>query len=75
MVGNYRRGLLQDRNKITRSYRSGDKRLKSPGFTFYPKQWIGDNKVLLMDWDVKGMHAHLMFVSWQEDEPGTLPKK
>ena len=46
----------------------------SPAFQFYPKQWLGDNHVMLMDWDVQGMHIHLMAVSWQEDEPGTLPK-
>lgn len=47
---------------------------KSPAFQFYPKQWLGDNKVRLMDRDVRSMHHDLMCYSWQEDEPGTLPK-
>lgn len=47
---------------------------KSPAFQFYPKQWLGDNKIRLMDRDVRSMHHDLMCYSWQEDEPGTLPK-
>ncbi len=47
---------------------------KAPAFQFYPKQWVGDNNIMMMDWDVQGMHVHLMSVSWQEDEPATLPK-
>ncbi len=47
---------------------------KSPAFQFYPKQWVGDNNIMMMDWDVQGMHVHLMSISWQEDQPATLPK-
>lgn len=30
-----------------------------------PKKWLGDNKIMKMDWDVKAMHFHLMLVAWQ----------
>ncbi len=46
---------------------------KAPSFQFYPKQWLGDDKVMLMDWDARGMHLQLMCIAWQQDEPCTLP--
>lgn len=46
---------------------------KSPAFQFYAKQWLGDDAVILMDWDVRGMHIHLMAISWQQNPQGTLP--
>lgn len=44
-----------------------------PAFQFYPKQWLGDDAIMLMDWDVRGMHMHLMCIAWQQDPPCTLP--
>lgn len=46
---------------------------KSPAFQFYPKQWMGDDKVIQMDWLTRGIHHHLMCFAWQQDEPATLP--
>lgn len=46
---------------------------KSPAFQFYPKQWMGDDKVIPMDWATRGIHHHLMCLSWEQDEPATLP--
>lgn len=37
------------------------------------KQYLGDNKVLAMEWDVRGMHFHLLNLSTQETPPGTIP--
>ncbi len=47
--------------------------MKSPAFQFYPKQWLGDDKVMLMDWDARAMHLHFMCIAWQQDNPCTLP--
>lgn len=41
-------------------------------FNFNAKQWLGDDAVLLMDWDVRAMHLHLMCIAWQQDQPGIL---
>lgn len=46
---------------------------KAPAYQRYPKQIMGDQKVLLMDWDTYGMHNWLMDISWQEDQRGTIP--
>ena len=46
---------------------------KSPAFQFYPKQWMGDDKVIQMDWLTRGIHHHLMCFAWQQEEPATLP--
>ncbi len=46
---------------------------KSPAFQFYPKQWLGDDKVMLMDFDARGMHLHCMCIAWQQNDPCTLP--
>jgi uncharacterized protein YdaU (DUF1376 family) len=45
----------------------------APSFQFYPKQWLGDDTVMLMDWDARGMHVHLLCIAWQQDPPCTLP--
>ena len=47
--------------------------MNSPAFQFYPKQIMGDDKVLAMDWDARGMHFWLLGISWQQDEAGTIP--
>lgn len=47
--------------------------MKSPAFQFYVKQWLGDDKVMLMDWDARGMHLHYMCIAWQMQPPCTLP--
>ncbi len=46
---------------------------KSPAVQWYPKQALGDDKILAMDWDAKGMHYTLLWISWQQEPPGTLP--
>jgi uncharacterized protein YdaU (DUF1376 family) len=47
--------------------------VKAPAFQFYPKQWLGDDKILLMSWDARAMHMHLMCIAWQQEPPCTLP--
>ena len=47
--------------------------MNSDGFFFHIKQWLGDDAILLMDWDVRAMHLHLMCIAWQKTPPGTLP--
>lgn len=37
-----------------------------------PKKWLGDNKILKMDWDVRAMHFHLMLIAWQNDPQGCI---
>ncbi len=44
-----------------------------PAFQFYPRQWLGDDKVMLMDWDAKAMHFHLICIAWQREQPCTIP--
>jgi hypothetical protein len=46
---------------------------KAPAFQWYPKQYLGDDKVLAMDWDARGMHHWLLNISWQQEPPGSLP--
>ena len=48
-------------------------REKAPAYQRYPKQIMGDDKVLLMDWDAYGMHNWLLDISWQQDPRGTIP--
>lgn len=48
-------------------------REKAPAYQRYPKQIMGDDKVLLMDWDAYGMHNWLLDTSWQQDPRGTIP--
>lgn len=75
-----RRGCL--RSKLVRHSRSkkvcqsggrSNVKEKSPAFQWYPKQALGDDKILAMDWDAKGMHYTLLWISWQQQPPGTLP--
>lgn len=40
-----------------------------------PKKWLGDNKILKMDWDVKAMHFHLMLLAWQNEPQGCIEAK
>lgn len=47
--------------------------MKSPAFQFYPKQYLGDDNVMLMDWDARAMHLHFMCIAWQQENPCTLP--
>jgi hypothetical protein len=46
---------------------------KSPAVQWYPKQALGDDKIIAMDWDAKGMHYTLCWLSWQQEPPGTIP--
>lgn len=46
---------------------------RPPAIQWYYKQWLGDNKVLAMDWDARAMHFHLLMISVQEEPPGSLP--
>ncbi len=46
---------------------------RPPSIQWYYKQWLGDNKVLAMDWDARAMHFHLLMLSIQENPPGTIP--
>jgi uncharacterized protein YdaU (DUF1376 family) len=48
--------------------------MNTPAFQFYPRQWLSDDKVMLMSWQARGMHMHLMCISWQQDDPCTLPQ-
>lgn len=47
--------------------------MSAEGFYFNVKQWLGDDAVLLMDWDVRAMHLQLMCIAWQKKPAGTLP--
>lgn len=47
--------------------------MSAEGFYFNVKQWLGDDAILLMDWDVRAMHLHLMCIAWQKSPPGKLP--
>ncbi len=46
---------------------------KEDGFYFNPKRWLGDAKLIAMDWDCRAMHMHLMCIAWQQDPRGYLP--
>jgi hypothetical protein len=37
------------------------------------RRWLGDQRVLGMDWDAKAMHFHLLMMSIQEEPPGSIP--
>jgi hypothetical protein len=45
---------------------------KNEGFEFIPKKWLGDAHIMSMDWDCRGMHLHLIAVSWQKEPQGYL---
>lgn len=42
-------------------------------FLFNPKKWLGDAKIMSMDWDVRGMHIHLLCFAAQQNLKGFLP--
>lgn len=42
-------------------------------FPWSPKQYLGDDDVLAMEWDARGMHHWLLNISWQQEPPGSLP--
>ena len=46
---------------------------KSPAFQFYPKQFLGDDNVILMDAEEVGMYWLLCCVAWQQTPPCSLP--
>lgn len=45
---------------------------RKENFIFNSKQWLGDASILEMDWDVRGMHIHLLCLASQQDKPGYL---
>ncbi len=51
----------------------------APGLQWFPAQWLGDPAVQLMDWTARGLHHHLLMVSWKgfdlDDDatPASLP--
>jgi hypothetical protein len=47
--------------------------VKPPAFQFYPKQWLADEKVMLMDWDAQAMHFKLICIAWQSSPPCCIP--
>lgn len=47
--------------------------MNPPAFQFYPKQWLGDDMVALMDLCAQGAHIRLMCFAWQQSPPCTLP--
>lgn len=47
--------------------------MSSDGFFFNVKQWLGDDAILLMDWDTRAIHLHFMCLAWQQTDPGSLP--
>jgi hypothetical protein len=46
---------------------------RPPSVQWYYKQFLGDNKVLQMEWDAVGMHCWLLNLAMQEEPPGSLP--
>jgi hypothetical protein len=48
-------------------------REKANAYQRHPKIILGDQKVLAMEWDARGMHNWLLDLSWQEDPRGTIP--
>lgn len=46
--------------------------MKKDNFIFDPKKWLGDASILNMDWDVRGMHIHLMCYAAQQKIKGHL---
>lgn len=49
------------------------KTIMSNSFLFNPKKWLGDAKIMSMDWDVRGMHIHLLSFAAQQNLKGFLP--
>ncbi len=46
---------------------------KSPAFQFYPRDWLGDPEIMLMDWDAKAMHLHCICIAWLHTDACALP--
>lgn len=46
---------------------------KSPAFQFYPRDWLGDPEIMLMDWDARAMHLHCMCIAWMQADACALP--
>jgi hypothetical protein len=69
-------GCFCERGRVGLYVAESRKRMKDykpPSWQHYPKQWLGDDKIMLMSWEAKGMHHHLMCIAWQQDPPCTLP--
>jgi len=64
---------IRDAMNTAREIKREDPATNPPGFMFRVKQWLGDNNIMLMDWDARGMHMHFMSIAWQQNPPGTLP--
>ncbi len=47
--------------------------MKSPAFQFYVKDWLGDDKVMLMSSGARALHLHFMCLAWQQEPACTLP--
>ena len=47
--------------------------MKSPGFTFYPKDWISSSTVTEMTGDQVKSYIYLISAAWLQDERATLP--
>lgn len=45
---------------------------KNIGFYFNPKQWLGDQAIIAMDWDCRAIHLHFMCIAWQQAKKGYL---
>ncbi len=43
---------------------------KSPAFQFYPKDWLSDQNVMLMDNEARGIYIHLLCYCWLN---GSIP--
>jgi len=48
---------------------------RDPAIQWYYKDFLGDNKVLAMDWDARGMHIWLLMISIQETPPASIPSE
>ena len=49
------------------------KKNNRPAFQWYPRSYLGDGNILLMSWEARGMHVHLLCIAWHETPPGSLP--
>jgi uncharacterized protein YdaU (DUF1376 family) len=46
---------------------------KSPAFQFYPRDWLGDPEIMLMEWDARAMHMHLICIAWTSSDACSVP--
>lgn len=44
-----------------------------PAMQWFPKQWLGDDVVMMMSLPIRGYHHHLIQMAWQQDPPCSLP--